>query len=68
MKASYVSAIRDVSSGDKINAFSLTEPNFGSESGAIQTTAVLDGDYYIINGTQIFVTNGDILITGEQAK
>ena len=49
-----------MSSGDIINAFSLTEPNYGSESAAIQTKAVLDGDHYIINGTKIFVTNGDI--------
>ena len=49
-----------MSSGDKVNAFSLTEPNYGSESASIQTTAVLDGDYYIVNGTKCFVTNGDI--------
>jgi alkylation response protein AidB-like acyl-CoA dehydrogenase len=49
-----------MSSGDKVNAFSLTEPNYGSESASIQTTAVLDGDYYSVNGTKIFVTNGDI--------
>jgi len=49
-----------MSAGDKINAFSLTEPNYGSESAAIQTKAVLNGDHYVINGTKIFVTNGDI--------
>lgn len=49
-----------MSSGDKINAFSLTEPNYGSESASIQTRAILDGDHYIINGTKIFVTNGCI--------
>jgi len=49
-----------MSSGNKINAFSLTEPNFGSESASIQTKAVLDGDYYVINGNKIFVTNGSI--------
>jgi len=49
-----------MSPGDKINAFSLTEPNYGSESAAIQTKAVLDGDHYVVNGTKIFVTNGDI--------
>ena len=49
-----------MSTGDKVNAFSLTEPDYGSESAAIQTKAVLDGDHYIINGTKIFVTNGDI--------
>jgi alkylation response protein AidB-like acyl-CoA dehydrogenase len=49
-----------MSSGDKINAFSLTEPNYGSESAAIQTKALPSGEHYIINGTKIFVTNGDI--------
>ncbi|MBW1707298.1 MAG: acyl-CoA dehydrogenase family protein [Deltaproteobacteria bacterium] len=49
-----------MSSGDKVNAFSLTEPNYGSESAAIRTKAVLDGDHYVVNGTKIFVTNGDI--------
>lgn len=49
-----------LSSGDKINAFSLTEPNYGSESASIQTSAVLEGNYYRINGTKIFVTNGGI--------
>ena len=49
-----------MSCGDKVNAFSLTEPNYGSESAAIQTKAVLDGDHFVVNGTKIFVTNGDI--------
>ncbi|MBW1784414.1 MAG: acyl-CoA dehydrogenase family protein [Deltaproteobacteria bacterium] len=49
-----------MSSGDKVNAFSLTEANYGSESAAIQTKAILNGDHYIVNGTKIFVTNGDI--------
>lgn len=48
-----------MSSGDKINAFSLTESNYGSESAAIQTKAVPDGDHYVVNGAKIFVTNGD---------
>ena len=51
---------KQMSSGDKINAFSLTESNYGSESASIQTKAVLNGDHYIINGTKIFVTNGPI--------
>ncbi len=50
----------NMSSGDKINAFSLTEPNYGSESASIQTKAVLSEAYYVVNGTKIFVTNGDI--------
>lgn len=44
----------------KINAFCLTEPDHGSESAAIQTSAILKGDHYIINGRKIFITNGDI--------
>jgi alkylation response protein AidB-like acyl-CoA dehydrogenase len=49
-----------MSSGDKINAFSLTEPDYGSESASIQTKATFDGDDYTINGTKAFVTNGCI--------
>ncbi len=49
-----------MSSDDRINAFSLTEPNFGSESASIQTRAVREGEYYRVNGTKIFVSNGDI--------
>ncbi len=39
-------------------AYALTEPGFGSDVAALTTTAVKDGDYYIINGTKIFITNG----------
>lgn len=49
-----------MATGDKINAFSLTEPDHGSEAAGIETRAVLDGDHYVINGTKIFVTNGTI--------
>ena len=49
-----------MSSGDKINAFSLTEADYGSESASIQTKAVLDGDHYVVNGSKIFTTNGEI--------
>jgi butyryl-CoA dehydrogenase len=44
--------------GTKLGAFSLTEPEAGSDAGAVQTTALLDGDHYVINGTKVFVTNG----------
>lgn len=43
--------------GEKIGAFGLTEPNAGSDAGGTETTAVLDGDYYILNGEKIFITN-----------
>lgn len=44
--------------GEKLGAFGLTEPNAGTDAGAQQTIAVLDGDHYIINGSKIFITNG----------
>jgi len=45
--------------GEKLGAFGLTEPNAGSDPGEMETTAVLDGDYYILNGGKIFITNAD---------
>lgn len=44
--------------GEKIGAFGLTEPNAGSDAGGTETTAVLEGDHYILNGGKIFITNG----------
>jgi acyl-CoA dehydrogenase len=41
-------------------AFCLTEPGAGSDVGAISTTAVRDGDHYVINGTKHFITNGGV--------
>ena len=46
--------------GKKIGAFSLTEPDSGSDAASIQTSAVKDGDSYILNGNKIFCTNGNI--------
>lgn len=43
--------------GQKIGAFGLTEPNAGSDAGGTETTAVLQGDHYILNGGKIFITN-----------
>ena len=45
-------------SGEKIGAFSLTESNAGSDAGATQTTAKLDGDEWVLNGSKMFATNG----------
>ncbi len=45
--------------GEKIGAFGLTEPNAGSDAGGTETTAVLEGDYYTLNGGKIFITNAD---------
>lgn len=44
--------------GEKIGAFGLTEPNAGSDAGGTETTAVLEGDHYLLNGEKIFITNG----------
>ncbi|MGD8978990.1 MAG: acyl-CoA dehydrogenase [candidate division WOR-3 bacterium] len=45
-------------SGEKIGAFGITEPNAGSDVVAIESTARLEGDHYILNGTKRFITNG----------
>ena len=43
--------------GEKIGAFGLTEPNAGSDAGGTETTAFDKGDYYLLNGGKIFITN-----------
>ena len=48
-----------LASGEKIGAFGLTEVNAGSDAAGTETTAVLEGDYYILNGGKIFITNAD---------
>ena len=48
----------DLCSGRKIGAFGLTEPNAGSDAGGTETIAEDKGDYYLLNGTKIFITNG----------
>lgn len=48
----------DLASGKKIAAFGITEPEAGSDASAIKTTAKSQGDYYILNGTKHFITNG----------
>ncbi len=47
----------DLASGKKIGAFGLTEPGAGTDAQGQQTTAVLDGDNWILNGNKIFITN-----------
>jgi butyryl-CoA dehydrogenase len=48
----------DLLQGQKVGAFGLTEPSAGTDASGVQTTAVLDGDHYILNGSKIFITNG----------
>ncbi len=57
--------LQPLATGEKIGAFCLTEPNAGSDGMAIESTAIRDGDSYLLNANKIFVTNGgvaDILI------
>lgn len=49
--------------GEKLGAFGLTEPNAGSDAGGTETTAVLEGDYYVLNGGKIFITNAPVADT-----
>ncbi|MQA40843.1 acyl-CoA dehydrogenase family protein [Rugamonas aquatica] len=46
-----------MASGEIVGAFALTEPGHGSDAGALETSAVRDGDHYIINGTKRYITN-----------
>ena len=48
-----------IASGEVISSFALTEPDVGSDSGAVKTRAVRDGDVYRITGTKRFITNAD---------
>ena len=48
-----------IASGEWTAAFALTEPDAGSDAANIKTTAVLEGDHWILNGTKQFITNGD---------
>jgi len=55
LKRKYLPAI---AGGKKLAAFGLTEPGAGSDVSGIQTTAVRDGDHYVINGSKQWITNG----------
>ncbi|MEU6170243.1 acyl-CoA dehydrogenase family protein [Streptomyces tanashiensis] len=51
-------------SGEVLGAFGLTEPGAGSDAGGTRTTAVRDGDHWVINGSKCFITNSGTDITG----
>lgn len=46
-----------VASGELVMSFALTEPNAGTDAASLQTTAKLDGDHYVLNGTKRYITN-----------
>jgi butyryl-CoA dehydrogenase len=50
--------LRPLAQGAMLGAFALTEPHTGSDASALRTTAVRDGDEYVINGTKQFITSG----------
>ncbi|MFD1397588.1 acyl-CoA dehydrogenase [Kroppenstedtia eburnea] len=50
--------LRPLAEGTKLGAYGLTEPGSGSDAAGMRTTAVRDGDAYILNGNKIFITNG----------
>ncbi len=55
-----------MASGDLVTAIAMTEPGAGSDLAGIATTAVRDGDHYVVNGSKTFITNGinsDLVIT-----
>jgi hypothetical protein len=57
--------LKPLARGEMLGAFCLTEPHVGSEAGGLKTTAVLDGDHYVLNGVKQFITsgkNGDLAI------
>jgi alkylation response protein AidB-like acyl-CoA dehydrogenase len=55
-----------ICSGDLITAIAMTEPGIGSDLASMTTTAIRDGDHYIVNGSKTFITNGinaDLVVT-----
>ena len=53
-----------LAAGEKLGAFGLTEPGGGSDAGATRTTARLDGEEWVINGSKAFITNSGTDVTG----
>ncbi|HEX5590845.1 MAG TPA: acyl-CoA dehydrogenase family protein [Candidatus Limnocylindrales bacterium] len=52
--------VPDLAAGRRLICFGLTEPEAGSDAAALRTTAVRDGDDYVLNGTKRFITNGSV--------
>ena len=57
--------------GEKVAAFAVSEPDAGSDPGGMRTTARLDGDHYVLNGTKCWTTNGieaEVYVVGAKTK
>ncbi|MGB2692548.1 MAG: acyl-CoA dehydrogenase [Thermodesulfobacteriota bacterium] len=50
--------LKDLANGSKLGCFMLSEPEAGSDAASMKTTATLEGDYYTLNGTKSWITNG----------
>lgn len=55
--------LKDLASGAKLGAFALSEPGNGSDAAAMHTSAKEDGDYYILNGSKAWISNGEVAET-----
>ncbi|MCL5994136.1 MAG: acyl-CoA dehydrogenase family protein [Firmicutes bacterium] len=51
--------LRRLAEGSALGGYGLTEPSAGTDAAGLRTSAKLEGDHYILNGTKIFITNGD---------
>jgi butyryl-CoA dehydrogenase len=52
--------LKPLAQGDKLGAYCLTEPEAGSDAQNLTTSAIRDGDHYVVNGTKNFITNGQV--------
>jgi butyryl-CoA dehydrogenase len=55
--------VSPLAKGEKIGAFCLTEPNVGSDFSGVESTAIRDGDHYIVNANKVLITNGGVADT-----
>ncbi|NQY79854.1 MAG: acyl-CoA dehydrogenase [Candidatus Caenarcaniphilales bacterium] len=55
--------LKPLATGEKLGAFALSEPGNGSDAAAMRTSAVEDGDFYLLNGSKAWITNGEVADT-----
>ena len=55
--------LKPLATGEKLGAFALSEPGNGSDAAAMRTSATEDGDYYVLNGSKAWITNGEVADT-----